>query len=392
VFLTALRTRNRAFVEAVVALHQAGELPAPAYAIDLDAVEENARLVAVEADRLGLEVFAMTKQMGRSPAFIAAVRRGGIEAGVAVDMDCATALAEGGMRLGHVGHLVQVPRHEADRAAALEPANWTVFEHAKAVEAAAAVRRLGREQALLARITAPGDTFYSGHEGGFPAEDVVRVADDLDRLDGARFAGVTTFPALLYDRSAVAVRPTPNLATIERAAERLRASGRTDLRVNAPGTTSVSVLPLLAGAGATQVEPGHGLTGTCPQHLSESEPETPAALYLSEISHHYGGRAYCYGGGLYIDPVFPAYQVRALVSSGPGDGVEVAAEIPPAGAIDYHGMLDQPEGELPVGASVVFGFRIQAFFARCPVIGVRGVREGRPHAETGSDPDGASEG
>ncbi len=391
-FLRALRRRNPAFVQAAVLLHQAGTIPPACYLIDLDAVEENARLIAAEAARLGLEVFAMTKQMGRSPAFVAAVRRGGIDAGVAVDMDCARAVTTAGMRLGHVGHLVQVARRDAAEAAAMEPANWTVFEHAKAVEAAAAAHAMGREQALLVRIADPGDTFYSGHEGGFPTEDVVRVADDVDRLDGARFAGVTTFPAFLYDRSGRAIRPTPNLATIERAAERLRASGRTDLRVNAPGTTSASVLRLLADGGATQVEPGHGLTGTCPQHLSESEPETPAALYLSEISHHHGGRAYCYGGGLYIDPVFPAYQVRALVSSGPGDGVEVAAEIPPAGAIDYHGMLDQPEGELPVGASVVFGFRIQAFFARCPVIGIRGVSSGRPHATSGSDPDVASEG
>jgi predicted amino acid racemase len=396
-FLAALRSRNPAFVEAVVALHQAGRLPAPAYVIDLDAVEENARLIAAEAARLGLDVFAMTKQMGRSPAFIAAVRRGGIEAAVAVDMDCARAVVRAGMPVAHVGHLVQVPRHEAGEAAAMEPANWTVFEHAKAAEAAAAARLLGREQALLARITEPGDTFYPGHEGGFPAAEVVRVADGLDALPGAHFAGVTTFPALLYDGSTGAVRPTPNLTTIERAAERLRSAGRTGLRVNAPGTTSASVLPRLANAGATQVEPGHGLTGTCPQHVSQSEPESPAALYLTEISHHHAGRAYCYGGGLYIDPVFPPYPVRALVSSGldAGDAIEVAAEIPPAGAIDYHGMLDQPDGELPIGASVVFGFRIQAFFARCPVVGVRGVRSGRPHATTGSHPDvapAASEG
>jgi predicted amino acid racemase len=179
------------------------------------------------------------------------------------------------------------------------------------------------------------------------------------------------------------------------SADRLREAGVRGLRVNAPGTTSTSVLPLLADAGATQVEPGrHGLTGTCPQHLSESEPEVPAALYLSEISHHHGGRAYCYGGGLYIDPVFPAYRLRALVSRGTDAdrALVVDAEIPPPGAIDYHGMLDQPGGELLVGASVVFGFRIQAFFARCPVVGVRGVRSGRPHATTASDPDGASEG
>jgi predicted amino acid racemase len=387
VFLEALRRRNPELVQAAVSLHQAGAIPPACYVIDLDAVEENARVIATEAARLGLEVFAMTKQMGRSPAFIEAVRRGGIDAGVAVDMDCARALKRGEMRLGHVGHLVQVAQHEADEAAQMKPENWTVFERSKAVEAAGAGHRLGREQPLLARIADPGDTFYPGHEGGFSAHDVAQLADDLDGLDGGRFAGVTTFPALLYDRERRVVRPTPNLATLERAAERLRSAGRTGLVVNAPGTTSASVLSLLADAGATQVEPGHGLTGTCPQHLSADEPELPAALYVSEISHRHAGRAYCYGGGLYIDPVFPPHPLRALVAPGPDatDAVEVGAEIPPAGAIDYHGMLEQPEGaDLPTGASVVFGFRIQAFFARCPVVGVRGIRQGAP--EVASEP------
>src|SRR5207344_2729038 len=131
-----------------VSLHQAGAIPPACYVIDLDAVEENARLIATEAARLGLEVFAMTKQMGRSPAFIEAVRRGGIDAGVAVDMDCGRALKRGGMRLGHVGHLVQVPQHEALEAAEMEPENWTVFERSKAVEAAAAAHGHGREQPL----------------------------------------------------------------------------------------------------------------------------------------------------------------------------------------------------------------------------------------------------
>jgi predicted amino acid racemase len=381
VFLDALRRRNPAFVQAAIALHQSGAIPPAAYVIDLDAVEENARVIAAEAERHGLEVFAMTKQMGRSPAFIAAVMRGGIGAGVAVDMEDARAVTRAGMRLGHVGHLVQVPGHAAVEAAGMEPANWTVFEHAKAGEAAAASRRRGREQPLLARIVAERDTFYLGHEGGFPADDILAVADALDGLDGARFAGITTFPALLYDHERRSVGPTPNLATLERAAERLRDAGRTGLRVNAPGTTSTSVLGLLETAGATQVEPGHGLTGTCPQHLSEDEPERPAALYVTEISHHHAGRAYCYGGGLYIDPVFPPYPLRALVARGPdvADAVEVGAEIPPAGAIDYHGMLEQPEGaDLPTGASVVFGFRIQAFFARCPVVGVGGIARGAP--------------
>jgi predicted amino acid racemase len=380
VFLDTLLRRNPAFVSAAIELQQAGEIPAAAYVLDLDAVEGNARLIAAEAGRLGLDVFAMTKQVGRHPGLIAAVRRGGIEAGVAVDMGCVRALRAAGMPLGHVGHLVQVPAHAAAEAAAGAPANWTVFDETKAGEAAAAARACGREQHLLARLVAPGDTFYQGHEGGFAVGDVVQVADALDRLEGARFAGITTFPALLYDHDRREVAPTPNLATLERAAERLRDAGRREIRVNAPGTTASGVLHMLADAGATQVEPGHGLTGTTPLHAVRDEPELPAALYIGEISHHHAGRAYCYGGGLYVDPVFPPYRVQALVGRD-GDlaaAVRVDADIPPPAAIDYYGMLHEPPGGLPTGASAVFGFRIQAFHTRAPVVAIAGVAAGTP--------------
>jgi predicted amino acid racemase len=384
VYLDALLRRNPGFVSAAISLQQQGAIPAAAYVLDLDAVEANAGLIAREAARLGLDVFAMTKQVGRHPALMAAVRRGGIDAGVAVDMGCVRALVAGGMRMGHVGHLVQVPRHDAAEAAARAPDNWTVFSRTKAEEAAAAARAAGREQALLARLQAPGDTFYMGHEGGFAADDVLAVADALDGLDGARFAGITTFPALLYDHDRRAVAPTPNLATLERAAERLRSAGREDVRLNGPGTTASGVLAMLAAAGVTQVEPGHGLTGTTPLHAVRDEPELPAALYIGEISHHHGGRAYCYGGGLYVDPVFPPYQVQALVGRD-GDlaaAHRVDADIPPPAAIDYYGMLHEPPGvRLEAGASAVFGFRIQAFHTRAPVVAIRGVAAGAPRVE-----------
>ncbi len=383
-FLDALLRRNPAFVSAAISLQQQGAIPAAAYVLDLDAVERNAGLIAQEADRLGLEVFAMTKQVGRHPALMAAVRRGGIDAGVAVDMGCVRALLAGGMRMGHVGHLVQVPRHDAEEAAAAAPDNWTVFDETKAAEAAAASRAAGREQALLARLVAAGDTFYTGHEGGFAAADVLAVADALDGLEGARFAGITTFPALLYDHDRRAVAPTPNLATLERAAERLRGAGREGVRLNGPGTTASGVLAMLASAGVTQVEPGHGLTGTTPLHAVRDEPELPAALYISEISHHHGGRAYCYGGGLYVDPVFPPYQVQALVSRD-GDlaaALRVDADLPPPAAIDYYGMLHEPPGvRLEAGSSAVFGFRIQAFHTRAPVVAIRSVAAGAPRVE-----------
>jgi len=385
-FLDVLIRRNPAFIEAAMALHQAGRIPANAYVLDLDAIERNARLFKGEADRHGLKTFAMTKQVGRHSGFCEAVQRGGIDRSVAVDMACALACDRAGLKTGHLGHLVQVPKGEAAFAASrLRPDYWTVFSIEKATEAAAAAKAAGRIQKLLARIQTAGDTFYRGHEGGFDAEDIIAVANRLEGLEGAAFAGITTFPALLFDPETRKVKPTPNLSTLARAAEALVKAGRGNIEINAPGTTSSAVLGALAEAGATQCEPGNGLHGTTPLHAVEELPEDPAVLYLSEVSHHHGGKAYCFGGGLYIDPVFPKYQVRALVSSEPtssrSDLLDV--EIPDYSAIDYYAMIDATGPRAPkAGDTVVFGFRGQAFVTRALVVGITGISSGAPTVTT----------
>ena len=104
-----IRRRNPRLIEQAIALHQAGELPANAYVIDLDAVELNARAIAAEAAKYDLTVLAMTKQMGRNASFCRAVMRGGVAKAVAVDMGCAHAVHRAGMEVGHIGHLVTNP-------------------------------------------------------------------------------------------------------------------------------------------------------------------------------------------------------------------------------------------------------------------------------------------
>jgi predicted amino acid racemase len=377
-FLDLLNRRNRPLIDAAITLHQAGLLPANTYVLDLDAIEANAGIIAVEASRLGMTAFAMTKQIGRNPDACAAIMAGGIAASVAVDMECARATTRAGMALGHIGHLVQVPRAEAAGAAAMRPANWTVFSEQKARQAAAAAAELGRDQRLLARVYAPDDEFYSGHEGGFAAGDILAVAAALDALDGAHFGGITTFPASLFDNVNHKVRSTHNLSTLEKIAKTLAGAGR-GIEVNAPGTTSARMLANLANAGATQVEPGHALTGTTPWHAVEDLPETPAICYLTEVSHNYGGSAYCYGGGMYIDPVFPSYRVRAFAGTDPASARPYDATLPPPEAIDYYGRLHPETGvDLVDGDSVVFGFRVQAFVTRAYTAGVRGIGGGTP--------------
>ncbi|MDW6026329.1 alanine racemase [Mesorhizobium sp. BAC0120] len=385
-FLDALRRRNPAFIEAAMRLHQEGRIPARSYVLDLDAVEHNARLLRNEADRLGMKIFAMTKQVGRSSSFCRAVKRGGIDRAVAVDMACARATHRAGLKLGHLGHLQQVAKFEAAPAAkAFRPDYWTVFNMTKAEEAAAGAKAAGYVQNLLARIVTEGDTFYRGHEGGFDAADIVQVADRLDSTDGGRFAGITTFPALLYDHAARKVVPTHNLMTLAKSAEALAKTGRRDIEVNAPGTTSSITLKALAEAGATQCEPGNGLHGTTPLHAVEDLPELPAVLYLTEVSHLAGGKAFCLGGGFYIDPVFPDYEVKAIVGAEPtvAESALRSVEVPPPSAIDYYAMIDAGGAKAPKpGDSAVFGFRGQAFVTRAFVVGVSGISKGKPEVET----------
>ena len=379
-FLKSLIAKNPKFLEAAVSLHQSGEIPANSYVIDLDTLAANTRHLSAAAKAKGLKVYAMTKQLGRAPGALDAITEGGADGYVAVDMDCARPISANGHRLGHLGHLVQVPKHEAGEAAEMRPEYWTVFSLNKAREAAEAAREAGIEQKILVRVFDEGDEFYTGHEGGVALSDLPRAIEFIESLDGASFAGLTTFPALLFDPESSWARITPNMSTVAKAAQ-VAASllPDLDLQINAPGTTSTAVLDLLAEAGATQVEPGHGLTGTTPLHALNDLPESPAALYLSEVAHIHLGTPLCFGGGLYIDPVFGEYQASALVARDPSDlGLPpVPADIPSPAAIDYYAHLHPPEGRVvEEGASVLFGFRIQAFVARARIVGISGVQSG----------------
>ncbi len=384
-FLEILRRRNPEFVRAIAALHSSGDLPANCYALDLDAIAVNAAAFTSESARLGLTAFAMTKQLGRNPDVSRVLVQAGITHAVAVDLQCAIAAVSGGLAIGHIGHLVQIPRFEASIAASLSPRYWTVFNATKAQEAAAATLEYGRIQDVLLRIHAPGDRFYPGHEGGFAVKDLLAAADMVDSISGLRFAGVTTFPATLFDPESGTAQATSNRATLTRAAQLLEDAGRTDVEVNAPGTTSVSVLEELATAGATQVEPGHGLTGTTPLHAMHDLVEQPAMAYVSEISHIHNGRAYVFGGGLYVDPVLAQNPTTALIVPPGGDplaAVALLVEMPAPQAIDYYAAIPLPDtSTAAVGDTVIFGFRAQAFVTRAQTAAIAGVTGGIPTVE-----------
>jgi predicted amino acid racemase len=380
-FLQRIVDRNPALAEVAVGLHQSGVIPPNTWVIDLEAVAENGAVLSEVAGSLGLRTYLMTKQFARNPYVTAAGLAAGLDSTVSVDVGCALQLTRYGLPIGHLGHLTQVPHHLTDRALSWSPEVITVFnvEHARWIDDAAG--RLGRTQDLLLKVYGPDDIFFQGQEGGTDEDEVLATAHRIAALPNVRVVGTTAFPCVRYEPTGTRdPELTPNFFTAVRAAEALRQDGFEITQVNAPGNTSSLTMPLLASAGATHVEPGHGLLGSTPAHAHDGTlPERPACLYVSEISHEFRGRAYAYGGGLFQD-IFPeGYAARALVGrtweEARDNAVEYHHDIPQI--IDYHAVLG-PAERCPVGASAIFGFRSQIQMTRSFIAPVFGVAAGEP--------------
>jgi predicted amino acid racemase len=380
VFLSRLIERNPRLIEAAIALHQSGRIPPNTWVIDLDGVAANARILAAEARRLGLHTYLMGKQYARNPYVSALALANGLHKMVAVDMQGALLLHRYGIPVGHLGHLNQVPRHLVRQAVALRPEVITVYnvEHARWIDAAAAA--LGIVQDLLIRVYAPGDIFFEGQEGGIPEEEVPDVARAIGALSHVRLVGVTAFPCVRYTTNPgePPAELTPNFHTIIRAAATLRRLGVEVRQINAPGNTSSLTMGVLAAAGATHVEPGHGLLGTTPPHAFRADlPELPTYALISEVSHHVGERAYAYGGGLFRDVYRPGETEHALVGAtwegARANRVEVLLDI--AQIIDYHAVLAEGQ-RCRVGDTVVCGFRTQMQMTRSYIASVSGLSGG----------------
>ena len=108
-FLSVTLKRNPALIEAAVNLHRKGAIPPDTYVLDLDAIAYNARLLARAADRAGIRLYMMTKQIGRNPEVARLIAANGIRRAVAVDPWEARLLGRSGIALGNVGHWCRFP-------------------------------------------------------------------------------------------------------------------------------------------------------------------------------------------------------------------------------------------------------------------------------------------
>lgn len=372
-FLDAVLARNPELVDVAVSLHRSGAVPPDTYVIDADTVEANAALLAGEAERLGLSLWFVVKQLGRNPALIRAIARH-IPRFAAIDPYEARLLHEAGARAGNLGHLVQIPPRQLPEMLGWRPEAVTVFDLANARAVSDAARRLGFVQDVLVRLEGT-DKVYPGQEGGVPLAGLDDFAAAAEALPGIRIAGVTAFPCVLCDPLTGAPTPTQNFQLAITARDLLTARGHEGLKLSAPSATSMATLPLLAQLGATHGEPGHALTGTTPLHaVDHRQPERPAYVYVSEVAHTLvDGRPALHGGGFY-----PRAHIRDALL--PRTGLRLPVQDAPAENIDYYRLLQRPSHatDVEVGDTAVLAFRTQIFVTRSTVAVVAGLSTGEP--------------
>ncbi|MFC9498562.1 YhfX family PLP-dependent enzyme [Streptomyces sp. NPDC056982] len=373
-FLDSLLTRNPELVDAAADLHRRGAIPPDTYVMDLDAIESNAALLAAEADRLGLTLWFVVKQLGRNPELIRAIARH-IPKYAAIDAPEARTLHAAGARAGNLGHLAQIPRRALPEMLAWRPETVTVFDVDNARAVSDAARAQGFVQDVLVRLEGAEGAVYPGQEGGLPLGALDDFAAAVEQLPGVRIAGVTAFPCVLCDPATGTPHPTANFELAVKARELLTSRGYESLKLSAPSATSMASLPLLAEHGATHGEPGHSLTGTTPLHACDAgQPEKPAYVYVTEVAHTLAdGRPAVFGGGFYP---------RAHIGSAllPHSGRRLAVQDAPAENIDYYRLLDAPTPghAVTAGDTALLAFRTQIFVTRSTVAVVAGLASGSP--------------
>lgn len=381
-FINALQKQNPKMIGVTRELWAQGLILPDTYVIDVDRVLANARQLLQVAQACGIELYLMTKQIGRNPWLAERLVALGYRGVVAVDFREAQNLSAAGIPLCHVGHLVQVPDKLIPQILVQRPEVITVFSLEKAAKIAEQAQRLGYAQPVMLKVFAQGDLLYPGQEAGFMLEQLPEIAAKIAAMPGLRLQGVTHFPCLLWDPQQQQTLPTPNLQTLLQASQQLRQRGFEILQVNAPSAASCTTLPLLAQHGATHTEPGHALTGTMPANSKGDQPEQIAMLYLTEVSHHFAGNSYCYGGGYYRR----GHVLHALVGSEQG-GSLLAANVQPQNesSIDYHIGL---QGIYPIGSPVFMCFRTQIFVTRSDVALVSGITTDKAKLEGVYDSQG----
>lgn len=369
-FLDMTIRRNRKLVETAFELHQNGIIEPDTYILDVDSILYNAECIKKEADKYGIKLYFMTKQIGRNPYIASEIMKLGYDGVVAVDWREAKILAQNGIKLGHVGHLVQIPNNDIENILLQKPEVITVYSVEKAKQISDAAKKLNMTQNIMLRVIDDDDILYPAQYGGFYLKELIENAKRIASMKNINIYGLTSFPCFLYNSESKSVEKTKNMDTLIKAKVLLQSELHIELKeINTPSATCTSTIKKIYDCGGTHGEPGHGLTGTTPLHATRDEVEIPSIVYVSEISHNLDDSSYCYGGGYYRR----SNTMNAFVGSNIENAKKLEFQTPSLESIDYYLGLT---GNANIGDTVVFANRSQIFVTRSHVAVVKGIQNG----------------
>ena len=370
-FLNKCLANNRPLIEYAFKAHQKGLILPDTYLLDLDTIKANASAMLKEADDNGVLLYFMLKQIGRNPKVGKMLMDLGFKGAVVVDYKEALVMIENGIHIANVGHLVQIPKAALRKIIASKVDVVTVYSYDKILEVNEVAKELGIVQPLLIRITDDDAELYSGQVAGFSSEELKDLIVKIEALSNVKIGGVTAFPALLYNEKEGKITPTANMNGLKRAMAILKDAGYEDLLINIPSATCCSSIKEIKELGGNTGEPGHGLTGTTPLHKASDEKERVGYVYVSEISHNFKDKSYCYGGGHYRR----GHMENVLVGTSLDDARMLKVKAPDDDSIDYHFEISE---NTKVSDTAVMCFRTQIFTTRSHVAIVEGLSEGKP--------------
>lgn len=391
-YMEQLKTKNPGLVEAATDLHRSGKIPTNTFLLDLDAHVYNAETMRKEADKYNLSLYYMSKQIARNPIISQRVLDTGFKGVVAVEIQDVRILNKYGVKISHIGHLVNIPTSDVEFALSTRPEVVTVFNVERAKQVANTASKRGFTQKLLVRPIGANDLVLPYMEGGFREDEIVPAVREMNRLKGVKVVGLTTFPSMLFDLVKCEPFLTPNVETVRRAKAKLEENGVQISQMNLPSNNHSTTMKMIAAAGATHVEPGQGVTGFSQSQIFANPPEIPAFVYVTEVSHFVGDWTYIFGGGFaYIDvwgityeggvtmpdkskfefPVFVGKSSSSIMSN------VVNGEMF-QGLVDYHARLYNGPGKTEVGDTVICGWRPQMFLTRAMVAVVGGIKDHNP--------------
>ena len=372
-FLDSLIKRNKKLIEFTKNAFEKGLILPNSYVLDLDSIKENAKLIKKEADKYNIDVFQMTKQFGRNPIVAKAIKSVGIKKSACVDFQCGLVLNKAKIKIGNIGHLVQIPNNLINKILKLKPEVITVFSIEKINKISKEAKKLNINQDIILRVVDSKDTFYEGQHGGFDIKKLDLSIKKIKKISNVNIIGFTSFPSLLFNGKKYL--PTNNLKTINKAIRIAKKNNLKIKHINSPSANSTSTIKLLKKFNTTHIEPGHALTGTMPSNSIFEEPEIPSILYVSEISHKFNNKAFFFGGGYYPRSHFD--KVIVYLKNKKNYKIVNINKFD-SNYIDYYLNFNIKNEKINVGDIVISSFRTQIFVTRSLVFVVEGLRTNKP--------------